>query len=381
MNNKFSDLAVSGIQGLSPYLPGKPIEELERELGISNILKLASNENPLGPSQGVLKVLSGNLETALYPDGNGFTLKKNLAKKLAVEQNQITLGNGSNDILDMIARVFLCQGREAIFSQYAFAVYPIATQAVGATSKIAAALPVSHQTMPYGHDLEEMLALLSNETCVIFIANPNNPTGTWLNSIELRNFIDKVPSDVVVVVDEAYFEYVDESKYPDTLQWLNDFPNLIVTRTFSKIYGLASLRVGYSVCSAEIADLLNRVRQPFNVNTPALAAATKALEDDEHVQHCAELNREGLAFWRGACDERELSFMPTVGNFITVDMGQDAAPLFEALLREGVIVRPVANYGLSQHLRVTIGTAEQNTRCLAALDKVLADNTSQLGDL
>ncbi len=382
MNNKFIDLAVTGIQGLNPYQPGKPIEALERELGISNIIKLASNENPIGPSKSVLKALkSDTLEVALYPDGNGFTLKQALAKKLAVNEDQITLGNGSNDILDMIARVFLCEGREAIFSQYAFAVYPIATQAVGAVSKIATAFPSDHTTMPYGHDLNEMLALLTDKTRVIFIANPNNPTGTWLTKPELINFIDKVPRDVIVVMDEAYFEYVDETEYPDTLQWLGDYPNLIVTRTFSKIYGLASLRVGYSVCSADIADLLNRVRQPFNVNTVALMAATKALADDEHVKNCADINRIGLKFWKTACKERQLDFIPTVGNFITIDMGQDAASLFEALLRQGVIVRPVANYGLNQHLRITIGTEEQNHRCLTALDKVLAENSLQVDRL
>ena len=377
MTNKFSNLAVAGVQGLNPYQPGKPIEELERELGISNILKLASNENPLGPSSTVLKALEDDLELALYPDGNGFTLKQALAKKLAVAQEQITLGNGSNDILDMIARVFLCEGREAIFSQYAFAVYPIATQAVGAVSKVAAAYPKDHATMPYGHDLDAMLALISDETRVIFIANPNNPTGTWLNKTALSTFFAKVPSHIIIVMDEAYFEYVDEAEYPDSLAYLEDYPNVIVTRTFSKIYGLASLRVGYAVCHAEIADLLNRVRQPFNVNTAALIAATTALDDDVHVRNCADINRAGLAFWKTACKERVLDFIPTVGNFITIDMGQNAMPIFDALLREGVIVRPVANYGLDQHLRITIGTEAQNIRCLAALDKVLSENPSQ----
>lgn len=373
MKNIFLNLAVSGVQGLHPYLPGKPIEELERELGISNILKLASNENPLGPSKEVLKALKAeNLEVEIYPDGNGFILKQALAKKLDVQQEQITLGNGSNDILDMIARVFLCQGREAIFSQYAFAVYPIATQAVGAVSKIASAFPIDHEKMPYGHNLDAMLALISEKTRVIFIANPNNPTGTWLDESALKAFMDQVPEGIVVVVDEAYFEYVNEAEYPDTLQWLNEYPNLIVTRTFSKIYGLASLRVGYAVCSEEIADLLNRVRQPFNVNSFSLVAATTALNNEVHIKQCADLNREGLKFWRAACEQHHLSFMPTVGNFITIDTGQDAMPVYEALLREGIIVRPVANYGLPRHLRITIGTAEQNTRCLTALEKVLS---------
>ena len=373
MKNTFLNLAVSGVQGLKPYLPGKPVEELERELGINNILKLASNENPLGPSKRVLKALKAEqLEVEIYPDGNGFMLKQALAEKFDLQQEQITLGNGSNDILDMIARVFLCQGREAIFSQYAFAVYPIATQAVGAIAKIAAAFPPDHESMPYGHDLKAMLALINEKTRVIFIANPNNPTGTWLAKKTLKAFMDQVPKGVVVVVDEAYFEYVNEAEYPDTLQWLDQYPNLIVTRTFSKIYGLASLRVGYAVCSEEIADLLNRVRQPFNVNTFSLVAATTALKDEQHIKRCADINREGLAFWREACQARHLSFIPTVGNFITIDVKQDAMPVYEGLLREGIIVRPVANYGLPHHLRITMGTKEQNRRCLAALDKVLS---------
>jgi histidinol-phosphate aminotransferase len=372
MKNMFLNLAVSGVQGLNPYLPGKPVEELERELGINNILKLASNENPLGPSEKVLKALQADqLDVEIYPDGNGFILKQALAEKLEVQQEQITLGNGSNDILDMIARVFLCQGREAIFSQYAFAVYPIATQAVGAVSKIAPALSIDHELMPYGHDLDAMLALISEKTRVIFIANPNNPTGTWLDKNTLKTFMEQVPKTIIVVMDEAYFEYVNETDYPDTLQWLDDFPNLIVTRTFSKIYGLASLRVGYAICSEEIADLLNRVRQPFNVNTFSLVAATTALEDEAHIKQCANLNRAGLAFWRITCKERKLSFIPTVGNFITIDMGQDAMPVYNALLREGIIVRPLANYNLPHHLRITIGTMEQNTRCLSALDTII----------
>ncbi len=373
MKNTFLNLAVSGVQGLKPYLPGKPVEELERELGINNILKLASNENPLGPSKRVLKALKAEqLEVEIYPDGNGFMLKQALAEKFDLQQEEITLGNGSNDVLDMIARVFLCQGREAIFSQYAFAVYPIATQAVGAIAKIAAAFPPDHESMPYGHDLKAMLALINEKTRVIFIANPNNPTGTWLAKKTLKAFMDQVPKGVVVVVDEAYFEYVNEAEYPDTLQWLDQYPNLIVTRTFSKIYGLASLRVGYAVCSEEIADLLNRVRQPFNVNTFSLVAATTALKDEQHIKRCADINREGLAFWREACQARHLSFIPTVGNFITIDTERDAMPIYESLLREGIIVRPVANYGLPHHLRITMGTKEQNRRCLAALDKVLS---------
>ncbi len=379
MTVDFQTLAVKGVQGLNPYQPGKPIEELERELGISDILKLASNENPMGPSTTVVDALHDPvIEMDLYPDGNGFILKQKLSEKIGVSQSQITLGNGSNDVLDMIARAFLCAGREAVYSEYAFAVYPISVQSVGATAKVAKALPVDHQDNPYGHDLQAMQALISDKTSVIFIANPNNPTGTWLGAKELDDFVSRVPESVIVVVDEAYFEYVQEPDYPDTLQWLDKYPNLIVTRTFSKIYALASLRVGYAVCSEPIADLLNRVRQPFNVNTPALVAATAALDDEEHLQTCRDMNTQGINFWQAACQSRGLGYIPGVGNFITIDFGQFAMPIYEALLREGVIVRPVANYGLPNHLRITISTAEENQQCLDALDKVLANLHPQI---
>jgi histidinol-phosphate aminotransferase len=372
MSVDFLKLAVRGVQSLKPYMPGKPIDELERELGVSNTLKLASNENPLGPSALVKEALqAASLDVNLYPDGNGYILKQKLAKSLGVSISQITLGNGSNDVLDMIARAFLCEGREAIFSEYAFAVYPISTQAVGASAKIAKALNHEHDDNPYGHDLDAMYALISDKTRVIFIANPNNPTGTWLNKAELDRFISRVPTDIIVVVDEAYFEYVQESEYPDTLQWLDKYPNLIVTRTFSKIYALAGLRIGYAVSSDQIADLLNRVRQPFNVNTAALVAATAALDDQQHLQKCVEINTKGIKFWRAACQYRGLDYIPTVGNFITVDMEQNATPIYAAMLREAVIVRSIANYGLNNHLRITISTAEENQRCLDALDKAM----------
>ena len=380
MSIDFLKLAVDGVQGLQPYLPGKPIEELERELGVTNSLKLASNENPIGPSPKVVEVLQNPIPPLdLYPDGGGFILKEKLSKKLGVTQAQITLGNGSNDVLDMIARAFLCEGREAIYSEYAFAVYPISVQAVGATAKVAKALPSEHDDNPYGHDLDAMQALITDKTYVIFIANPNNPTGTWLKADELDSFISNVPNNVIVVVDEAYFEYVTEPDYPDTLQWLSKYPNLIVTRTFSKIYALAGLRVGYAVCSEEIADCLNRVRQPFNVNTPALLAATAALDDEDHVKNCVEINSKGIKFWRAACQYRGLEYIPTVGNFITIDFSEviaengydNAKPIYDALLREAIIVRPLGNYNMPNYLRITVSTIEENQQCLDALDKVL----------
>lgn len=371
MTTDFKTLALDGIQGLHPYQPGKPIEELERELGVSNTLKLASNENPLGASTHALRAIQETLGTLhLYPDGGGFSLKNKLANVLSVQAKQITLGNGSNDVLDLIARCFLAKGRNAIFSEHAFAVYPIVTQAVGAESKVAAAYPADHP-MPYGHDLDAMLNLVDDNTHVVFIANPNNPTGTWLTSDELERFMLRVPKHIIVVVDEAYFEYVTEEEYPDTVQWVEHYPNLIVTRTFSKIYGLAALRVGYAVSHPEIADLLNRVRQPFNVNSIALAAATAALDDAEQISMSVQVNADGLLQWKEACGSHGWSYIPSVGNFICIDVGRPAGPVYEDLLREAVIVRPVANYKLPNHLRITIGTADENTRCIEALKSVL----------
>ena len=369
----FKQLAVTGVQALHPYQPGKPIEELERELGISNILKLASNENPLGASPQAQAALTAALKTLeLYPDGSGYQLKQAIAEKFGLHSDQITLGNGSNDVLELIARAFLDNQRAAVISEHAFAVYQIVTQAVGAELQIAKANPADHQTMPYGHNLANLAAKITDKTRVVFIANPNNPTGTWLSTTALHSFLQRVPSDVIVVLDEAYTEYVQEAEFPNALTWLEEFPNLIVTRTFSKIYGLAGLRVGYAVSNPVIADLLNRVRQPFNVNSLALAAAQAALADDAFLQYSVDTNAAGLVQWRAACAENGWEYIPTVGNFITVDMQRPAAPLYDALLREGVIVRPIGGYGLPQHLRITIGTTAQNTRCIEALKKVLA---------
>lgn len=369
----YQSLALAGVQALSPYQPGKPIEELERELGITNILKLASNENPLGASPKALAALAHPLKALeLYPDGSGYLLKDAIAKKIGLQSAQITLGNGSNDVLELIARAFLSQGRSAVMSEFAFAVYPIVTQATGAELRIAKANPPEHAEMPYGHNLVNLLAQITQTTQVVFIANPNNPTGNWLGKEELLSFLQQVPQQVIVVMDEAYTEYVDDPEFPNALAWLAEFPNLIVTRTFSKIYGLAGLRVGYAASSPEIADILNRVRQPFNVNSLALAAATAALEDDEFLQKSVAVNKAGLKQWFAACAENNWEHIPTAGNFITINLQRPAAPIYQALLREGVIVRPIGGYGLPQHLRITIGTEPQNQRCITALKKVLA---------
>lgn len=365
-------LATEGVRSLTPYEPGKPEEELERELGISDPVKLASNENPLGPSPRAVEAMRGLLAgVARYPDGHGFALKQALSRHLGVDPGWITLGNGSNDVLDLVARAFLGPRRSAVFSRHAFAVYPIATQAVGARARVAAALPADHPDQPFGHDLQAMREAVASDTRVIFIANPNNPTGTWVEGTHLRAFLESLPAEVICVVDEAYAEYVEEPAYPDTARWLDDFPNLVVTRTFSKIHGLAGLRVGYGISRPEVADLLNRVRQPFNVNSLGQAAAVAALEDEEHLRRSRELNRRGLVQLRDGLRARGLRWIPSIGNFLTVDVGRAAGPVYQALLREGVIVRPVANYGFPEHLRVTVGTEVQNTRFLQALDRVL----------
>ncbi|MGI9304120.1 MAG: histidinol-phosphate transaminase [Gammaproteobacteria bacterium] len=365
-------LATSGVRELHPYQPGKPIEELERELGISNTLKLASNENPLGPSPKAVAAMQSCLkDVAFYPDGNGFALKTALAAHHNVSADCITLGNGSNDVLDLVARAFMNSGTSAVFSRHAFAVYPIVTQAVGAKSRIAEPNAQDH-LMPYGHDLAAMANAVDTHTRVVFVANPNNPTGTWLRADELRSFVASLPQTAIVVVDEAYFEYVREPEYPNTVDWLVDFPNLVVTRTFSKIYGLAGARIGYGVSSPAIADLLNRVRQPFNANSLALAAAAAALGDTTHVEHSISVNAEGLQTLATACEARGLAVIPSVANFLCIEVGRPGGEVYDALLREGVIVRPVGNYGLPQHLRITIGAPAQNARVIAAFDKVLA---------
>lgn len=359
------DCATAGVQGLQPYQPGKPLSELEREYGVRDAVKLASNENPLGPSPRVVEAVRSHLgELARYPDGNGFSLKRVLSNRHDVDTRQITLGNGSNDVLELIARAFLAPGRGAVFSEHAFAVYPIVTQAIGATAQVAPACD-------YGHDLEAMLAAIDETTGVVFIANPNNPTGTWLTGQALEGFLEKVPERVIVVLDEAYVEYVREKAYPDSLPYLDRYPNVVITRTFSKAYGLAGLRVGYALSSPVVADLLNRVRQPFNVNTLALIAAEVALGDQEHIAEAVRLNDAGMQAWQTACDRLGLSCIPSVGNFISVDVGRPAGEVYEALLREGVIVRPIAAYGLPNHLRITIGTETENSRAIAALEAVL----------
>ncbi|MBK1619161.1 histidinol-phosphate transaminase [Lamprobacter modestohalophilus] len=368
--NRHLSKAAPQIAGLTPYVPGKPITELERELGITGSVKLASNENPLGCGEAARAAYAAAAaELGRYPDGGGFALRRAIAAHHGVEPEQVTIGNGSNDVLDLVARVFLHPGLESVFSEHAFAVYPIATMAAGALARVAPA-------RDFGHDLEAMAALVNERTGVVWIANPNNPTGTWIAAEPLRAFLSALPEHCMVVVDEAYFEYVDEADYPDTTGWLDDFPNLIVTRTFAKIHGLASLRVGYGLSHAHAAELMNRVRHPFNVNAPAQAAAVAALGDREHVERSVAHNQQERARVMAGLDALGLDSIPSVGNFVTVDLGQPVGPIDQALLREGVICRPVANYGLPTHLRISIGLAEENDRMLAALARVLGQTST-----
>ncbi|MGB1799419.1 MAG: histidinol-phosphate transaminase [Gammaproteobacteria bacterium] len=359
-------LATKGVAGLQPYSGGKPIEELQRELGLDEIIKLASNENPLGPSQKVLDAIASTTDLARYPDGNGFSLKKALSDKHNIPPDCITLGNGSNDVLEMIARAFVTTEHQVIYAQHSFAVYPIVTQAVGAEHVV---VPANE----WGHDLNAMLAAITDKTKLIFVANPNNPTGTWLNKLDLRNFVENVPEHIIVLIDEAYFEYaITEENYPDSSLWLNEFPNLIVTRTFSKAYGLAGLRIGYALSHPDVANLLNRVRQPFNNNSLALAAAETALEDDAYIKQSVETNFAGMKQLMLAFDDMGLEFIPSKGNFICVDFEQPADAIYQSLLESGVIVRPVANYGMPNHLRVSIGTEQENSRFINELGKILS---------
>ncbi|WP_420590275.1 histidinol-phosphate transaminase [Bacterioplanoides sp.] len=370
MTTDYKSQAVEGVQSLRPYQPGKPIDELARELGLNekDIVKLASNESPVGPSPKALAAIQGELEELTrYPDGAGFELKKVLCEKLNIQPEQITLGNGSSDILDFITRVFVNDGDNIVVSQHAFAIYGLVAKMVGAET---IAAPANN----FAHDLDAMLAAINDKTRIVFVTNPNNPTGTWITKGELIAFLDKVPKRVLVLLDEAYFEYVDEADYPNGIELLSRYPNLVVTRTFSKAYGLASMRVGYGVSSPEIADLLNRVRPPFNVNSFALAAAKAAVLDEDYVAESIAVNNNGMAYLEGEFNRLGLDFIPSVGNFISVKMpvGVDAMAVNDGLLREGVIIRPVANYEMPEYLRVSIGIAKENQAFVAALEKVLA---------
>ncbi len=365
MSCDFLSLAKTGVQGLQPYQPGKPIDELKRELGLTDVVKLASNENPLGLSPRVKKVLIENMDALTrYPDGAAFELKQALAEKLAVHPSQIVLGNGSNDVLDLIGLCFLNENVSAVFSEFAFVVYPIMVQYLGAK-------PIQVHAKNWGHDLDAMFAAIQPDTRIVFIANPNNPTGTWLEHEDLHAFMLKVREDIIVVLDEAYAEYSHDNDYADGLVLQKEFPNLVVTRTFSKAYGLAGLRVGYSISSPEIADIINRVREPFNVNTLGQLAAVEVLKDTEYLEESIRVNDAGRKQIEAGFESMNVSYIPSQGNFITFDTQQDAMAVYKKLLIKGVIVRPIVPYGMPQHLRVSIGLESENAVFLQALKQVL----------
>jgi histidinol-phosphate aminotransferase len=367
----YCDLAPSYVRSIAPYQPGKPISELERELGITGIVKLASNENPLGASPASVAAMQEAIKTiALYPDGNGFELKDALVKRYGVTHANVTLGNGSNDLLELSARAFLQPGDKVVYSAHAFAVYALATQAVGATG---ISVPAA---AGFGHDLNAMLkAAKTKKVKMVFIANPNNPTGTFLAPDELHAFMRGMPENVLVVLDEAYNEYLPEDKRYDSVAWLKEFPNLIISRTFSKAYGLAGLRVGYALAHEQVTDMLNRVRQPFNVNSIAQAAAVAALRDTSFVKKTYELNRRGMLQITEGLTKLGLEYIPSFGNFVAFRIG-NATAMYRRLLELGVIVRPIANYDMPDWLRVSIGLESENAKFLSALEKAISQQVN-----
>ncbi len=358
------DLVPEWIQRLAAYPPGMPLEELEREYGITGSIKLASNENPFGPSPRALAALAGALGSLhRYPDGSGFYLRRALAERIGVAADAIILGNGSNDIIELAARAFLQPGDEAVMADQAFVIYQMVVQATGATPR---AVPLRN----YTHDLEAIARAISPATRLVFLANPNNPTGTIYTRDEWEDFLAAVPPHVLVLADDAYADYVEDPDYPDSLAYQRRGRLLLTLRTFSKIYGLAGLRVGYGVGPLEVIAVLNKIRQPFNVNSLAQVAALAALDDGEHVARTRANNREGLAYLRAACERLGRPYVPSWANFLLIDVG-DAARVYDALLRRGVIVRPMDVYGLPRHLRVTVGTPAENERLVASLAAVL----------
>lgn len=360
-----------GIRGMAPYQPGMPIDELQRRLGLSDVIKLASNENPQGCSPAAAAVLRDSQALARYPDGGGFALKARLAAFHDVAPEQITLGNGSNDLLEFVARIFLGPGRAAMYSAHAFAVYPLAAAAQNAPSVVVPARPADAEDA-YGHDLAGFARRLRDDVAAVFIANPNNPTGTCLPAGAVADFLDEVPESTIVVLDEAYWDYQEPATRPDIAALLARHPNLLVTRTFSKIYGLAALRLGYGIAHPALSDLLNRVRQPFNNNSLALAAGEAALADQDFVRASVAHNARERERLQSALSERGLHVLPSHANFIAVGFGRDATPMHQGLLEAGVIVRPMGSYEMPDFLRVSVGTEAENTRLLAALDGVLA---------
>jgi len=350
------------VRDLRPYEPGKPIEELERELGIQGSVKLASNENPLGPSPRAVEALRGALAGVhRYPDGHGHALRRKLAERLAVDEAALVLGNGSDELLELLAKTFLGPGDEAVFAWPSFAMYPIVVQGMGATP---VRVPLDEGLV---HDLDALAAAVGERTKLVMVCNPNNPTGTTVGAEAFDRFAAALPEDVVLVVDEAYFAFARRDDFPDALAWVRRRPATITLRTFSKSHGLAGLRVGYGVASPELAGFLERVRHPFNLNLLAQVAAVAALDDDEHVARSRELNERGLAYLERELGALGVETTPSEANFLLARTGPG---VYEPLLREGVIVRPMAGFGLPEHVRVTVGLPEENERFVKALKRL-----------
>ncbi len=366
MKISFTDLANDNIRHLAPYVPGKPINELQRELGIKDIIKLASNENPLGPSPKALAALQYDAKNlALYPDGSGYELKQTLAQYWNIPPECITLGNGSDALFVLLGLAFVKPGQQIIVSQYSFATFTIAARIVDAEV-------VTVPAKNWGHDLDATLKAITTDTRLIFMANPNNPTGSWHTTSELVQFMEKLPSHILVMLDEAYAEYmIDMLDYPNGIALQRQYPNLIVTRTFSKIYGLAGLRIGYGISHPEIADMLNRVRLPFNVSSSGMVAAAAALHDNVHIENTLKTTRTGMQYLKESFNKLGIDYLPPCGNFITIKVKQDGMKLYRSLLQAGIIVRPLVNYDMPNYLRITVGTSPENKRFIQTLQTLL----------
>lgn len=351
---------------IKPYVPGKPISEVKAELGLANVIKLASNENPLGPSKKAIEAMGEAIKQShIYPDGNCTSLREVVANKLGVNTNQLIFGNGSDEVLKLVGEAYLQPGDEVILADPTFSEYQFVARLMGASERL---VPLKN----FAHNLEAMAEQVNNNTKIIFVCNPNNPTGTMVNHDKLSEFLHQIPQEVLVVIDEAYFEYVTDSHYPRSLEFIEEGLNVIVTRTYSKVYGLAALRIGYGIAKPEIINALNRVKEPFNVNGIAQIAAEASELDDEHVKQSIQVNQTGKTYLYTQLESMGLNFIPTHTNFILIDVACEARKVFRQLLAKGVIVRAADIFGLSNFIRVTIGTMEQNQRFIAALKEVLA---------
>ena len=371
MKNSFLENLNQGVLGLKPYEPGLPLEHTQKKLGLEKMIKLASNENPLGPSPKALDLLKGQLNSFSsdlnrYPDGNAYDLKEAISKKYSVDINQITIGNGSNDLIEFVSRCFLGEGKKAIYSQHGFAIYPLAIKSTGAA-------PIKSKAKNWGHDLELMTDLLDDKTKLIFIASPNNPTGTAKTLQEIKDFLSNLPEDILVFLDQAYFEYIEGTEFDIPFSLIDDYPNLVISRSFSKAHGLAALRLGFCISNPELSDYLNRVRQPFNANSLALDLGKIALLDQEHIDKSVKINSSGMERVKTAFDSFNYSYIESWGNFISFDAKQDSDDAFQYFLKKGVILRSLKVYEMPQHLRVSIGTEEEMDFFLKVLEEYEKD--------